>query len=92
MHLHEFLDEHIHFFIGKHLQPDNWRQHILDRVGREPALRQPGAQRLIAEHALILILYALRGSADQKADVLRLALQNVVIYGKNFFIVALAGG
>ncbi len=40
---------------------------------------------------LLTLIYR-ANTRHQKADVLRLALQNVVIYGKNFFIVALAGG
>lgn len=58
-------------------------------LGGEPPLRQPGAQRFIAEHAAVLVLDALRGAAQQKTDVPGFTLEHVVVHGQDFFIIAL---
>ena len=55
------------------------------------SLRQSGAERFIAVNASSGILHALRGAAEDEAQVLGLALHGVVIQGEDLFVVVLPG-
>ena len=91
MHVGQLLAQDQHLLRGQGLQPDDRGQEVAGAGPGEFALRQTGPQGLIAVDAAPLVLDGLGRRAHDDAQILRLALQGVVVHGQHLLIVVLAG-
>ena len=87
----QLFDENDQLLIGERVQMDDGRQHIAHALRSEAALREPRAQRLVAKDAAPAVLDALWRSSHNDAQVMRFALQGVVIHREDLLVVILAG-
>ncbi len=86
----EFLRQYEHFLRGERLQTQYRPHQVLHTLRlRKLTLLQSGAQCLVAVDATVAVLDALRRSAHHHTDILRLALQGVVIHRKHLLVVVL---
>ena len=90
MDLHEFFDQHQQLLIGEWLQADDGREHVLKVLACKATLSEPAAQSLVGEYAATAVLDGGRRAAHDHAQVLRLALERVVVHGEDFLVVVLA--
>ena len=90
MDLHEFFDEHQQLLIGEWLQTNDGREHVLKVLARKTALSESAAQGLVGEHAAATVLDGGWRATHDHAQVLRLALERVVVHGQDLLVVVLA--
>ena len=91
MHVCELFAQHQHFLRLQRLQMDDRRQQIPGARLGEFAFSQTGTQCLIAVYAPAAVFDGLRRRAHDDAQILRLALQSVIIHGEQLLIIILSG-
>ena len=90
MNLHEFFDQHQQLLVGEWLQTDDGREHVLKVLACKAALSESAAQGLVGEHAAAAVFDGGWRAAHDHAQVLRLALECVVVHGQDLLVVVLA--
>ena len=71
---------------------DDRREHVRQARAGEASLREAAAKRLVGEDPPATVLDGLRRAAHDDAQVVRLALERVVVHGEDLLVVVLARG
>ena len=90
MDLHELLDEHQQLLVGERLQADDGREHIFEIIARKTALGETAPKGLVGKDAAAAVLDRGRRATHDHAQVLRFALERVVVHGQDLLVVILA--
>ena len=90
MNLHELFDEHQQLLVGEWLQADDGREHVLKVLACKAALSESTSQGLVGEHATAAVFDGGWRAAHDHAQILRLALERVVVHGQDLLVVVLA--
>ena len=88
--LPQLLYEHQQLLVSEGVQADDGCQHVAHVLAGKAPLRQAAAQSLVAKDAAAAVLDGGRRAAHDDAQMVRLALQGVVVHRENLLVVVLA--
>ena len=90
MDLHELFDEHQQLLVGERLQADDGREHVFEVIARKTALSETAPKGLVGKDAAAAVFDGGWRAAHDHAQVLRFALERVVVHGQDLLVVILA--